>query len=101
MFDFLMDEIDDIAKIKSPIIKIILGWCNDDNSRNVLYKSNGKERYPDFKLYKMIARTVHNHVPSKVIENDYFSKYIIYKKKITKNKAIMNIDQYPDYSHET
>ena len=96
MFDFLVDDLDDIYKIKSPIIKIILGWCNDDNSRNVLYKSSGKERYPDFKLYKMIARTVHGHVPSKVIENEYFSKFIITKKKITKNKLIMNIDKYPE-----
>ena len=98
MFDFFADDFNDIKKIKSPIIKLILGWCNDDNLRNVLYKSNGKERYPDFKLYKMIARTVHNHVPHKVIENDVFSKYIIYKKKITKHKTIMNIDSYPDLS---
>ena len=29
------------------------------------------KRYPDFKLYKMIARKVHNHIPSKVIEKKY------------------------------
>ena len=87
----------DQKKIKSPIIKIILAWCLDDSGRNVLYKSNGKERYPDFKLYKMIARSVHNHVPSKVLENEWFHKYIISKKKITKNKSILNIDNIPEY----
>lgn len=40
-------------------------------------------RYPDFKLYKMIARTVHNHTPQKVIKNPLFEKYQIAKKKLT------------------
>ena len=47
----------------------------------------------------MIARTVHNHVPSKVIENNYFDKYIISSKQIKriKNKVI-NIDNLlPEY----
>ena len=35
----------------------------DDNGKNILYKKNGEERYPNFKLYKMIARIVHNHTP--------------------------------------
>jgi hypothetical protein len=100
MFDFFIDDLNDITKIKSPIIKIIIGWCKDDEGRNVLYKSNGKERYPDFKLYKMIARTVHKHIPENVIQNEYFSKFIIPKKKITKKKTIMNIDTYPDYSEQ-
>ena len=98
MFDFFIDDLDDVRKIKSPIIKIILGWCIDDEGRNILYKSNGKERYPDFKLYKMIARTVHKHIPKYVVQEAYFEKFIIPKKKITKSKAIMNIDNYPDYS---
>ncbi|NCA20779.1 MAG: signal recognition particle-docking protein FtsY, partial [Crocinitomicaceae bacterium] len=42
--------------------KVIAQWCLDDNGKNVLYKRNGQERYPDFKLYKMIARTVHRHI---------------------------------------
>ena len=100
MFDFFIDDLNDITKIKSPIIKIIISWCRDDEGRNVLYKSNGKERYPDFKLYKMIARTVHKHIPENVIQNEYFSKFIIPKKKITKKKPIMNIDTYPDYSQQ-
>ena len=99
MFDFFIDDLDDVRKIKSPFIKIILEWCFDDEGRNILYKSNGKVRYPDFKLYKMIARTVHKHIPKSVLQNEHFAKFIIPKKKITKSKPIMNIDNYPDYSH--
>ena len=97
MFDFIVEDIDTIKDITSPIEKIILDWCMDDKGRNVLYKNNGEERYPDFKLYKMIARTVHNHEPSKVIEKDFFQIYTISKKKINKSHKIFNIDEIPNY----
>ena len=56
-----------------------------------MYKNNGEERYPDFKLYKMIVRTVHNHIPEEQLTNPIFSKYKSSKKKIKKGK-IINID---------
>jgi len=93
--------------IKSPILRIIINWCMDDKKRNVLYKTNGEERYPDFKLYKMIARTVHNHVPLNVLQNVYFDRYIVNEtdtKKIDKKKTrqseqiiMMDIDAIPCY----
>jgi hypothetical protein len=104
LFDFILDEEEDdnedIDKIKSPILKIIAGWCKDDKGRNIMYKTNGEERYPDFKLYKMIARTVTNHIPSKVIEHPYFDRFIVNKKKIklSKNQTIMDIDAIPNYT---
>jgi hypothetical protein len=107
LFDFIIDEEEDdnedIDKIKSPILKIIAGWCKDDKGRNIMYKTNGEERYPDFKLYKMIARTVTNHIPSKVIEHPYFDRFIANKKKIklSKNQTIMDIDAIPNYTELT
>ena len=83
----------DIGAIDSTIKKIILGWCNDDKDRNVIYKSNGDERYPEFKLYKMIARTVHNHTPRSVIENPYFQKYVMSDGVVPEDS--INIDDYP------
>lgn len=91
LYDMLLDGPDDEDK-HIPIIEIMTNWCLDDKGRNILYKNNGEERYPDFKLYKMIARSVHNHVPSDVIKNEYFEKYVISKKKINKQK-VMNIDK--------
>ena len=95
IFDFLIDDLDDLKKVKSPIKKIILEWVKDDKGRNILYKNNGEERYPDFKLYKMIARTVHNHIPSRVLENQHFEKYLIAKKRINTPQQIINIDNIP------
>ena len=90
-----MAEVDD-PKLPA-VIKIIIDWCFDDKGRNVLYKNNGDERYQEFKLYKMIARTVHNHVPATVLKKKYFEKYIVLKKKITKTANVMNIDTLPCY----
>ena len=95
IFDFLIEDLEDVKKVKSQIKNIILNWVKDDKDRNILYKNNGEERYPDFKLYKMIARSVHNHVPSKVLENKYFEKYLIAKKRINNPQQIINIDNIP------
>ena len=75
MFDLVIDEDKEIKDLKDPLCKVIADWCTDDKGRNVLYKSNGEERYPGFKLYKMIARTVHNHIPHKQLEREIFSGY--------------------------
>ena len=95
IFDFFIEDLDDLDKIKSTIKKIILNWCNDDKDKNILYKNNGQERYPDFKLYKMIARTVHKHTPQNVLNNKYFEKYTVPKKNINKKSSIFNIDELP------
>ena len=94
LFDYFMDDEEDEDNIENPVAKVINEWITDDKNRNILYKNNGEERYPDFKLYKMIARTVHNHTPQKEIDHIFFSNYRTNKKKMKKQK-VMNIDEYP------
>jgi hypothetical protein len=95
IYDFL--KIDDEPKNKR-IMDLIDDWCKDDKGRNVLYKTNGDERYPEFKLYKMIARTVHKHTPQAQLSRDLFSQFIVPKSKLSnKVKDIMNIDDLPTY----
>ena len=89
LYDYFAEDI--IENTKDPIAKIIIEWTKDDKDRNILYKNNGEERYPDFKLYKMIVRTVHNHIPEKQLKKEIFKKYISSKRKI-KNGKIINID---------
>jgi hypothetical protein len=74
IYDFIID-IDDKESDLDFFQKIILKWCMDDNGKNVLYKKNGDERYPNFKLYKMIARTVHNHTPEEQLKHQIFKLY--------------------------
>ena len=97
LFDYFVDDLDEILKLKSKIKKIIISWVFDDNNKNILYKNDGSERYPDFKLYKMIARTVHKHTPSKVLDNVLFEKYTLNKKKINKSAHIFNIDELKNF----
>ena len=100
IFDYIIDDIADIKNTESlePIAKLINEWCIDDNGINILYKNNGSERYPDFKLYKMIARCVHNHTPSAQLERPEFSKFSISKTNIDKKELVINIDELPIYS---
>ena len=83
-------------ELTDPITKLIDKWCKDDTGRNILYKSNGDERYPEFKLYKMIVRTVHHCPPEKEIENPIFRKFIASRKKNKKAK-IFDVDKLPSY----
>ena len=78
IFDYVIDdfeEIKDLSKITDPVKRLIFEWCLDDKGLNMLYKNNGVERYPEFKLYKMIARCVHNHTPQAQLERPEFAKY--------------------------
>ena len=101
LFDAIVDDISDVDELESPILKIITDWCKDDKGKNIMYKMNGEERYPDFKLYKMIARLVHQHTPLNVLRNKHFNKYTVNKKTMKnakdKNIEVMNIDELPCY----
>ena len=100
IFDFIMDELD---AEETELQKTIARWCRDDNGRNVLYKRNGDERYPHFKLYKMIARNVHKHTPQEQLKFPYFSQFEVSLKQMkeydvaTILKDGINIDDIPCY----
>ena len=87
MLDFIIDDLKEIDNFrKVPIYDLILSWVYDDHGMNILYKKNGEDRYPEFKLYKMIARIVHKHLPETQFEHECFTKYRM------KVKVDMDID---------
>lgn len=63
------------------LVNLIKSWCTDDKGKNILYKSSGEERYPEFKLYKMIARTVHHCIPIEQLNNPLFSEFSVNDEK--------------------
>ena len=97
LFDFFIDDIEDKNVEYDTLDKLIIEWCTDDNNKNILYKKNGEERYPEFKLYKMIARNVHKHTPQNQLKKDMFSNFITSKKKLNKNNKVLFIDKLPCY----
>lgn len=97
LYDFFMDDVEDVNTCGDPIAALINEWCTDDKGRNILYKKCGEERYPDFKLYKMIARTVHNHAPEKQVTKTVFQRFVSNRKKVGKKRYI-DIDALPVYT---
>ena len=95
IFDYVVDDMESIKDLNKckPVTRLIVEWCLDDKGTNVLYKNNGDDRYPDFKLYKMIARCVHNHTPAEQLKRKEFSSFSINKNNIPENESIMNIDE--------
>jgi len=99
IYDFVIDE-DESPEEMDDFQKIIYEWCLDDNGKNILYKKNGMERYPNFKLYKMIARTVHDHSPQGQLDKPLFKDFKISNNKWNKisssgNVEIIDIDNIP------
>jgi len=102
LFDYFVEDIADTKKIikNNKVASLIYKWLLDDKGRNILYKNDGQERYPEFKLYKMIARTIHNAIPKNQITNDIFKNYKINKNKINKKIKIVNLDIIPNLYNE-
>jgi hypothetical protein len=88
LYDFTMES--DSVELKN----LIDEWCEDDYGKNILYKSSGEERYPGFKLYKMIARIVNNLVPKDILKKSVFTKYRVAK---AQKGMLINIDEMPVY----
>ena len=106
LFDYFVEDIRDEAECaatlkESRVASMVVEWLKDDKGRNVLYKKNGDERYPEFKLYKMIARTVHGAVPHEQLNKPMFAHYAIQRKHINGKPHIMNIDALPSYIQQT
>ena len=97
MYDFIIDGEDEYEM--DEFQRTVARWCKDDRGKNILYMKNGSERYPNFKLYKMIARTVHQHTPRAQLDFPLFRQFMVAAEQTIDNKAILvNIDSIPDYT---
>lgn len=94
IYDFIIPEYVD-SSVYDELQKTIYRWCLDDTHKNILYKTNGEERYPDFKLYKMIARTVHQHTPQAQLEFPFFKQFLSNNNEVDN---VININTLPVYS---
>ena len=90
-----VDDFDDSYELSNAhkCYRFIKGYSTAKALYKTLYKNNGAERYPEFKLYKMIARHVHNHTPHAQLERKEFMNFEISKKNIKSMDTVMNIDE--------
>jgi hypothetical protein len=98
IFDFIID-IDNLPEQYSPLQKLVSEWTSDDTNKNILYTKSGNARYKDFKLYKMIARTVHKHTPENQLKRPIFKQYISDCDE-SNNFSVFNIDTLPVYTEQ-
>ena len=99
IYDFIIEDDHNVSEFDD-LQQTIYRWCLDDNGKNVLYKRNGDERYPNFKLYKMIARTVHQHCPEEQLKYPIFNQFVVKdgSDKLYISQEILDIDNLPDYA---
>jgi len=74
IYDFIIQDEDEP---RDDFQETIYRWCQDDNGKNIMYRRDGEERYPGFKLYKVIARNVHAHTPQNQLEFPLFSQFAV------------------------
>ena len=98
IYDFILEVEEEQASDFEPDLlqQTIIDWVTDDNGKNILYMKNGEERYPNFKLYKMIARTVHNKTPEDQLKNPLFASFETNEEPPV-GSLIIDIDAIPSY----
>ena len=98
IYDFILEVEEEQASDFEPDLlqQTIIDWVTDDNGKNILYMKNGEERYPNFKLYKMIARTVHNKTPEDQLKNPLFASFETNQEPPV-GSLIIDIDAIPSY----
>jgi hypothetical protein len=80
-----------VYESKSPLYNLLWSWMIDDDGKNVLMEANGRERYPDFDLYKVITQKVHGAVPKTQILRPIFDKYKMGKQSMSKKTKVYNL----------
>jgi hypothetical protein len=101
LYDIFVEDVGNLTErdLESPLIRLVNTWVTDDLGKNIIYKRNGKERHPDFKMYKMISRCVSNHTPDAQLNHDVFKAFIVEKCNENINKKIsylVDIDLIPE-----
>lgn len=97
LYDSLIDEDTDMSSLNQ-LQSTIYRWITDDLGKNIVYKKNGSERYPGFKLYKMISRKVHLHTPIEQLKDPYFEQFSIHPRLCKVKSELFDIDQLIVYA---
>jgi len=77
---------------ESELYNLLWGWLTDDTGKNILRNPDDSERFPDFDLYKYIARHAKQCIPYIQAQHPYFDKqYRINKEKIPVGAQIWDL----------
>lgn len=80
-----------IRETVSDLYNLVWSWLLCDDGRNVLMEPDGKERYPDFDLYKVIAAHVHNAVPQDQIRKPVFDMFRVGRSAVPEGAKVYSL----------
>ena len=76
----------------SELYNILWMWLTDDEGKNILRNPDDSERFPDFDLYKYIARHAKNCVPREQAQIPFFDKqFRVEKHHIPKDTEVWEL----------
>lgn len=70
LYEYFFDEPDSTPDDTDPLSGMVMRWVQAGTGKNMLYKADGDERYPGFKLYKMLARRASGLEPQHVLATE-------------------------------
>ena len=77
---------------ESELFNLLWMWLTDDKGQNILRNPDDTERFPDFDLYKYIARHANKCIPHQQAKHPYFDKmYKIQKDEIPAGTKIWEV----------
>lgn len=80
-----------IRETVSHLYNLLWTWLLCDDGRNVLMNPDGRERYPDFDLYKIIAARVHNAIPEQQLRKPAFECFRVKRKDVPEGMKLYHL----------
>ncbi len=75
----------------SPLFNLLWNWLLTDKGENVLWDADDEDRYPDFRLYEVIARSCHNAVPSEQFSKEPFASFKVGEAALPEGTKVYDI----------
>jgi hypothetical protein len=75
----------------SPLFNMLWNWLLTDKGENVLWDADDEDRYPDFRLYEVIARSCFNAVPSEQLTKAPFAAFRCDAAAVTEGTKVYDI----------
>lgn len=75
----------------SPLWNMIWSWLLTDKGENVLWDQDDEDRFPDFRLYEVIARECHGAVPSEQFAKPAFAAFEVGTDAVPEGAKVYNL----------
>jgi hypothetical protein len=75
----------------SPLWNMMWTWLLTDKGENVLWDPDGEDRFPDFRLYEVIARECHGAVPSEQFAKPAFAAFEVGAAAVPEGVKVYNL----------